>query len=50
MVECELGKIDYIILSVTYHGLRNVPPHIPLFPFMTFQNPMSYYFLSLSHS
>ena len=45
-------KIHSIILSVTFHGLRNFPPliHIPLHPFVTFQNPMSHYFLSLSHS
>ena len=51
MVKCEFKKIDSIILSVTCHGLRNFPPliHIPLFPFVNFQNPTSYYFLSLSH-
>ena len=25
MVKCKLGKIDSIILSVTYHSLRNFP-------------------------
>ena len=41
-------KIYSIILSVTCHSLRNFPPliHIPLYPFMNFQNPASYYFLS----
>ena len=41
-------KIHSIILSVTCHGLRNFPLliHIPSKPFMNFQNPMSYYFLS----
>ena len=31
MVKCKLGKIDSIILSVTYHSLRNFLPiiHIP---------------------
>ena len=45
-------KIHSIILSVTCHSLRNLPPliHIASYPFMNFQNPMSYYFLSLSHS
>ena len=42
------NKIHSIILSVTCHGLRNFPPliHIPLYPFMNFQNPTSYYFSS----
>ena len=41
-------KIHSIILSVTCHGLRNFPLliHIPTYPFVNFQNPMSYYFLS----
>ena len=41
-------KIYSIILSVTCHSLRNFPPliHIPSYPFMNFQNPVSYYFLS----
>ena len=41
-------KIHSIILSVTCHGLRNFPPliHIPLKPFVNFENPTSYYFLS----
>ena len=41
-------KIHSIILSVTCHGLRNFPLliHIPSKPFVNFQNPMSYYFLS----
>ena len=44
-------KIDSIILSVTCHSLRNFLPiiHIPSFLFMNFWNPMSCYFLSLSH-
>ena len=41
-------KIYSVILSVTCHGLRNFPLliHIPLYPFMNFWNPTSYYFLS----
>ena len=41
-------KIHSIILSFTCHGLINFPPliHIPLYSFVNFQNPMSYYFLS----
>ena len=41
-------KIHSIILSVSCHGLRNFPLliHIPSKPFVSFQNPMSYYFLS----
>ena len=41
-------KIHSIILSFTCHGLRNFPLliHIPSKPFVNFQNPMSYYFLS----
>ena len=41
-------KIYSIILSVTCHSLRNFSPliHIPSYPFMNFQNPASYYFLS----
>ena len=41
-------KIYSIVLSLTCHGLRNFPPliHIPSYPFMNFQNPASYYFLS----
>ena len=44
-------NIDSIILSLTCHSLRNFPPiiHIPSYPFMNFWNPMSCYFLSLSH-
>ena len=48
-----IGKrIHSIILSVTSHSLRNFAPliHIPSYPFVNFQNPMSYYFMSLSHS
>ena len=48
-----IGKrIHSRILSFTCHSLRNFPPliHIPPYPFMNFQNPMSYYFSSLSHS
>ena len=43
-------KFHSIIWSVTCHGLRNFPLliHIPLYPFVNFQNPMSYYLLSLS--
>ena len=41
-------KIHSIILCVTCHGFRNFLPliHIPSYPFMNFQNPASYYFLS----
>ena len=41
-------KIHSIILSFTCHGLRNFPLliHIHSKPFVNFQNPMSYYFLS----
>ena len=41
-------KIHSIILSVTCHGLRNFPLliHIPLYSFVNFWNPTSYYFLS----
>ena len=44
-------KIDSVILSFTCHSLRNLSPiiHIPSYPFVNFQNPMSYYFLSLIH-
>ena len=40
-------KIYSIILSVTCHGLRNFAPliHIPTYPFVNFQNPMSNYCL-----
>ena len=45
-------KIHSIILSVTCHYLRNFPLfiHIPSYPFVNFQNPKSYYFLSLNNS
>ena len=41
-------KIHSIILSLTCYGLKNFPLliHIPSKPFVSFQNPMSYYFLS----
>ena len=41
-------NIHSIILSVTCHCLRNhCPTHThPSYPFVNFQNPMSYYFLS----
>ena len=44
-------KIHSIILSVTFHSLRKFPPliDIPSYPFVNFQNPMCYYFVSLSH-
>ena len=50
MVNLNWEKIHSIILFVTCHGLRNFPLliHIPLYPFVNFWNPMSYYFLSLS--
>ena len=50
MLNLNWEKIHSIILSVTCHGLRNFPLliHIPLYPFVNFWNPMSYYFLSLS--
>ena len=37
-------KIHSIILSVTCHSLRNLPPliHIASYPFVNFWNPMSY--------
>ena len=39
-------KIHSIILSVICHGLRNflLLIHIPLYPFVNFWNPISYYF------
>ena len=45
-------KFDSTIFSVTCHGLENFSLliHIPSYPFVNFWNPMSYYFLSLSHS
>ena len=48
MLNVNWKKIHSIILSVTCHGLRNFPLliHIPSKPFVNFQNPMSYYFLS----
>ena len=48
MLNVNWEKIHSIILSVTCHGFRNFPPliHIPSYPFMNFQNPASYYFLS----
>ena len=50
MLNLNWEKIHSIILSITCHGLRNFPLliHIPLYPFVNFWNPMSYYFLSLS--
>ena len=44
-------KIDPVILCFTCHSLINFSPiiHIPSYPFVNFQNPMSHYFLSLSH-
>ena len=44
-------KIYSIILCITCHFLRNFPPfiNIPSYPIMNFWNPMSYYFLGLSH-
>ena len=46
------NKNHSIILSFTFHALRNFLPliHIPPYPFVNFQNPMIYYILSLSHS
>ena len=48
MLNVNWEKIHSIILSVTCHGLRNFPLliHIPSYPFVNFQNPTSYYFLS----
>ena len=50
MLNLNWEKIHSIILSVTCHGLRNFPLliHIPLYPFVNFWNPTSYYILSLS--
>ena len=47
-----IGKNSVSNLSVTCHSLRNFSSliHIPSYPFMNFWNPLSYYFLSLSHS
>ena len=49
MLNLNYEKIHSIILSVTCHGLRNFPSliHIPSYPFLNFQNPMSYYFFEL---
>ena len=46
MVECELEKNHSVILSLTCHSLRKFPLfiHIPSYPFVNFQNPMSYYY------
>ena len=48
MLNVNWEKIHSIILSVTCHDLRNFAPliHIPSKPFVNFQDPMSYYFLS----
>ena len=48
MLNVKLGKNSLNNLSLTCHGLRNFPLliHIPSQPFVNFQNPMSYYFLS----
>ena len=48
MLNVNWEKIHSLILCVTCHGLRNFPCliHIPSKPFVNFQNPMSYYFLS----
>ena len=49
LIKCEFDciKIYSIILCVTCHGLRNFAPliHIPRYPFVNFQNPMSNYCL-----
>ena len=47
MLNVNCIKIYSIILSVTCHGLRNFPLliHIPRYPFVNFQNPMSNYCL-----
>ena len=47
MLNVNWEKIHSIILSVTCHGFRNFPQliHIPSYPFMNFQNPVSYYCL-----
>ena len=48
MLNVNCIKIHSIILSITCQGLINFPPliQIPLYPFVNFQNPVSYYFLS----
>ena len=48
LLNANWDKIDSIIFSFTCHSLRNIPllMHIPSYPFMNFQNPMSYYLLS----
>ena len=47
MVECKLAKIDTIILSVTCHSLRNIPPiiHIPPISIHEFSKPYQLLFL-----
>ena len=44
MLNLNWEKIHSIILFVTCHGYRNFAPfiHIPRYPFVNFQNPMSY--------
>ena len=48
MLNVNWKKIHSVILSVTCHGLGNLPPfiHIPSYPFVNFSKPISYYFLS----
>ena len=48
MLNVNCISIYPIILSVTCHGLINFPSliHFPSYPFVNFQNPISYYFLS----
>ena len=43
MLNLNWEKIHSIILSFTCHGFRNFPLliHIPPYPFVNFQNPMS---------
>ena len=46
MLNVNCMKIHSIILFVTCHALRNFPllMHIPLYPFVNFRKPTSYYF------
>ena len=48
MLNVNCIKIHSVILSVSCHGSRNFPPliQIPSYPFVNFQNPMSYYILN----
>ena len=48
MLNVNWEKIQSVILFVSCHGLSNFPLliHIPLYPFVNFWQPTSYYFLS----